>query len=222
MVTIMPVPTMADLQRAVLEFAGYANVDRSWAVLAEVTGSVADPALPEHRQALFTWLNAWGCRLRYPRPGEPDVFDTELAAWWAGHAAHLPGAGESLIDLGDAQVAALGDCFAGLAAMPAVGGPRGRALGPTAASKLLYALRPKTLMPWDEAIATRLHGARDARSYVAHQTLGRSWGRALLAEAGLAGTGSGESGLVERLGRPGTGLAKLLDEYCYLEFSRAK
>ena len=157
MLTITPGPTVAELERAVLEFGGYANVDRSWTVLSEVTGAEADPSRQEHRQALFTWLNAWGCRLRYPRPGEPDVFDTELAVWWTEHAAHLPGTGESLIDLSDAQVAALGECFAGLAAMPAVGGPRSRALGSTAASKLLYALRPKTLMPWDEAIATRLH-----------------------------------------------------------------
>lgn len=211
---VMAGPTLAEMERSTLRFAGFAGATRSWDVLTLATSGVIDPAVAGHRKALFTWLNAWGCRLRRPRDGEVDVFDGELAGWWAAHAEHLPAVGESLIGLDDVRIRELTDCFGRLAGMPAVGGARPRALGSTAASKLLHALRPRTLMPWDEAIAIALHGARDSAAFGGHLRIGREWGLALLAESGLD-----EDALAERLGRPGIGLAKLLDEYCYLRFT---
>ncbi|MFE2152842.1 hypothetical protein ACFXAO_22715 [Streptomyces lavendulae] len=69
-------------------------------------------------------------------------------------------------------------------------------------------------MPWDAAIATRLHGARDAAAFDRHLRTGRAWARAALAESGLD-----EEELTARLGRPGLPLAKVLDEYLYVTLS---
>ena len=60
-----------------------------------------------------------------------------------------------------------------------------------------------------------LHGRRDADAYAAHQRLGRTWARHLLGEAG-----TDEETLSRHLGQPGRPLAKLLDDYCYLVFTR--
>ncbi|RKT54850.1 hypothetical protein C8E97_3499 [Saccharothrix australiensis] len=200
------------MRAAVEEFGGYAQPDRSWAALLAATAPAIDLSVPAHRAAAHRWLNAWGCRIRYPKDGEPPVFDEALAAWWEhGHAA-LPPAGTRIGELTDEAIEALGDCFAELSAAPAAAR---RSLGPTAASKLLFALRPAGLMPWDDLIARGLHGGRDRAAYTAHLRLGRSWARDLLAEAGVD-----EQALVARLGRPGHSLAKLLDEYCYLVHTR--
>jgi hypothetical protein len=105
--------------------------------------------------------------------------------------------------------------FTGADLAPAGSAVRPRSLGSAAASKLLHALRPRALMPWDEAIADHLHGARDAAAYAAHQRVGRAWAAAL-----LAGAGVGEETLAGLPGRPGRTLAKMLDDYCYLRFTR--
>ena len=69
-------------------------------------------------------------------------------------------------------------------------------------------------MPWDLAIAERLHGGRDATAFVAHLTLGREWARQLLQESGRD-----EAVLAAELGQPGASLARLLDQYCYVRFT---
>ncbi|GAA2894821.1 hypothetical protein GCM10010517_59530 [Streptosporangium fragile] len=207
-------PDLARLRAAVGDFARYTAADRSWERLLLATGPRIDPALPAHRRALLAWLNAWGCRLRYPRDGERDVFCAETAAWWARWGGHLPGPDAALAGLADAEIDLLGECYAELAAMPAAPGARPRSLGPTAATKMLHALRPRALMPWDAAIADALHGARTAAAYRAHLRLGREWARRLLAESGLGG-----EALAAELGRPGRPLAKMLDDYCYLAFT---
>jgi hypothetical protein len=208
-VTLAP-PTLDRLARSVEVFNGYANADRSWHEFVAQTAPGADLSRPQHRRLLHRWLNSWGCRIRYPRDGEPDLFDAAVAGWWAGFGATLPTGALRLA--GDDDLATLGAAYAALAAAPA--GP-GRTLGATAAAKALYALRPDTVMPWDAAIALALHGARDAAAYTRHLALGRAWAAALVVEAGVD-----DAALPALLGRPGVSLAKLLDEYTYVCITR--
>ncbi|TDB81044.1 hypothetical protein E1091_19085 [Micromonospora fluostatini] len=207
-------PTVDTLRAAVDRSVGGA-ADRSWLRLRESTGPAVDLADAAHRRAALVWLNAWGCRLRYPRPGEEDVFGTGLARWWARHHPLLPAARTPLAALPETALPALVSAFADLAAMPVTPGPRRRTLGPTAASKLLYAVRPAALPPWDDAIARALHGCRDADAYGAHLRLTRSWALRLLAEAG-----TDEVAFTTALGHPGRTLAKMLDDYCYQVHTR--
>jgi len=202
------------LRAAVAEF-GAEGPDASWRALLDATTPAIDLSRAEHQQAMLRWLNAWGCRIRYARPGEPDVAGAGLGQWWAMWAGSLPPAGATLAELDDAVIDGLGPAYAALVAVPMSGPPRARGLGSTAATKLLYALRPAALMPWDAAIANALHGGRDAAAYVAHQRLGRDWAVGVLAEAGVD-----EPGLAASFGAPDRTLAKMLDDYCYLAFTR--
>jgi hypothetical protein len=184
--------------------------------LASATGDEIDLALVNHRRALHRWLNAWGCRIRYPRPGEPDLFDAGVAAWWRRRNADLVAVSVSLSELDDDQIARLGAAFEDLSAMPIARSAAGieRTMGATASAKALYALRPRAVMPWDLAIAGRLHGGRNVVAFVAHLRLGREWARQLLRE-----TGWDEATLAAELGQPGASLARLLDQYCYVRFT---
>ncbi|QES58998.1 hypothetical protein DEJ51_16690 [Streptomyces venezuelae] len=199
-----PAPSLAELSASAEVFNGFAGADRSWQALREETGHALDLSLAAHRTALHRWLNSWGCRIRYPREGEPDTFGAGLAAWGERHTlAHTP-----LARLTPREISRFAAAYEELAALP-IGR---RSLGPTAAAKALYALRPDSVMPWDAAIAQRLYGVRDGAAFARHLELGRSWARAALEEGG----GLGEAALCARIGRPGVSLAKILDEHLYV------
>ncbi|KIF03682.1 hypothetical protein PL81_22880, partial [Streptomyces sp. RSD-27] len=134
-----PAPGLARLRAAAEVFGAFPGADRSWLALRADTALGLDLSGAAHRAALHRWLNAWGCRIRYPREGEPDVFGEGLARWWSRHG-DLPGT--RLAALGDREIARLATAYGELAALPA----GRRTLGPTAAAKALFALRPDTVM----------------------------------------------------------------------------
>jgi len=206
-----PAPRVARLRLSAEVFAAYQGVDRSWLELRRLTAPTLDLTDPAHRTALHRWLNAWGCRLPYPREGEPYPLGEGLAAWTDKHP--LPDT--PLPDLSDPEVDAVATAYEELAHLPVKLPPRPRSLGPTAAAKSLYALRPHTVMPWDAAIATELYGARDGAAFARHLRTGRAWARAVVAESGLAA-----DALPADLGRPAVTLAKILDEHLYVTITR--
>ncbi|GGU00498.1 hypothetical protein [Streptomyces lateritius] len=210
-----PAPDPQSLRVAVATFLGL-DANPSPGQPANPVVRVYEPLPHDDPPAHLRWLNSWGCRIRYPRSGETDLFDLGVREWTSRWYATLPDPRTPLSELTDDAVASLGDCYAALAAVP-VGTPdRRRTLGATAASKLLHGLRPRTLVPWDEAIARRLHGARDAEAYVAHHRLNREWARRLLADSGLD-----EEALAASYGCPGRPLAKMLDDYTYIKLTRS-
>jgi len=207
----VPAPTVAALAHSVAVFTGFANVDRAERRFAADTAPRPDLARSDHRAALLRFLNAWGCRIRLPRPGEPDLFDAGTAAWWATFTSALPQA--TLDRLSDAAISGLVVPFDALAAVRVA---PARTLGSTAAAKALYALRPRSVLPWDAAIATTLHGGRDGAAFARHLTLGRSWANGVLAELGSHGRPVSAAGAPALLGRGGVSLAKILDEYAFV------
>ncbi|MGW2633273.1 MmcQ/YjbR family DNA-binding protein [Streptomyces chattanoogensis] len=208
-------PSPAELRDAARVFNGFNNIDASWLRLLDTTQPALDLSEEDHRTALLRWLNSWGCRIRYPREGEPAPFNTGVEGWWHDCGAELPAA--SLAALSDRDISTLARAYAKLAALPVASGPRARSLGPTAAAKALYALRPRGVMPWDSAIAGELHGARDAAAFGNHLRLGRSWAQSLLRVMSVA-----EEGIPEAVGRPSVSLAKILDEYLYVKITMAE
>jgi hypothetical protein len=78
-------PSLADLRKTAAVFNGFANVDTAWLRLAEDIKPPIDLSRADHRLTLLRLLNSWGCRIRYPRAGEPAPFDTGMAAWWRRH-----------------------------------------------------------------------------------------------------------------------------------------
>lgn len=210
-------PDLAALRQAAAVFNGFRNVDTTWLRLVAETSPALDLAEPAHRTLLLRWLNSWGCRIRYPRDGEPAPFDTGIAAWWHASGAKLPSA--SLPQLTDADVETIAAVYTELAAVPVGAPPARRTLGPTAAAKALYALRPLTVIPWDAAIAQRLYRGRDGAAFAEHLRLGRAWAQAVIAETGTHPDGREIPALA---GRPAVSLAKVLDDYLYVTITLAE
>jgi len=208
--------SVAEFRAAVEEFAARFGVDDGLRALGAATGGEIDLGRAEDRHALHRWLNGWGCRIRYPRAGEPDYFDSGIRSWWRRRKQALPGVAAPLAELSDDQIELVASAYADLCAVAVAQTANGamRTLGPTAAAKSLFALRPRAVMPWDLMIATRLHGARDGDAFARHLRLGRSWARAL-----LDGAGHDEQQLAAEVGQPSASLARLLDEYCYVRYT---
>lgn len=196
------------------------SADSSPAALFSATGGAADLAVAGQRDELRRWLNRWACRLRYPQPGEPDVFSDSIAQWWASGGSGLPD--DPVAELSDADVGTLADSYADLAARPAAlltrrGAPAGhRAIAPTAASKILFALRPGTVPPWDAAIARATAGGTSRAHFARHLEAARAWAGAVQDEARSRGIAD----VPAYVGRPRSSLARVWDEWLYLTVTR--
>ena len=207
-------PNLDQLRPKLRRFAAY-GADRTYREFREATAPSVDLARREHRERLLGWLNQWGCRIRYPLPGEHDPFDENIARWWSAWSSALPPTGVALARLTDRQLDALGRAFDALSGTVVVTDGPGRSLGPTAAAKTLFALRPRAVTPWDRNIARTLYGGTSAAHFHQHLLDARRCARAILSETPLS-----ERSLAKDLRRDGMTLAKLLDEYWYVTIVR--
>ena len=212
-------PTLSQL-RALLRTCSQDAADTGPAGPFSGMSGRADLADAQQRDELRRWLNKWVCRLRYPQPGEPDVFSESLAAWWAVSGSALPDG--PVAELSDAAVGVLADSYADLAARPGAllvrnGSITGRrSIAPTAASKILFVLRPETVPPWDAAIARTAVGGTSRDHFAGHLNATRAWARAVQDQARQQGI----TDIPGYVGRPGSSLARLRDEWQYLTITR--
>jgi hypothetical protein len=208
-------PTLASLAR-VLPPYGRFRLDSTLAAAREAVGDHPDLADAQHAAELLTWLNKWLCRIRTPQPGDAEnVFADSLADFWADFETKLPLVTVRLSQMSDAQLQVLGDAYANLRVRRAAVNRNGksRSIGPTAAAKLLYFVRPEGVTAWDKAISKRTGGGRSGGAFLRHLTLCREWARSLEREGRQLGLESEEIG--PHLGRPTSSVAKLLDEWLY-------
>jgi hypothetical protein len=207
-------PTLV-LLGSVLPQYGKFRFDRTLAAARRDIGPDPDFACREHVVRLRIWLNQWTCRIGYPRPGEDDLLADSLGTWWAEYKVMLPPEDQRLAQLEDAQLRSVSSSYASLYVQPAAVSRAGkvRTVGPTAAAKLLYFVRPLAVTAWDKAISGRTGGGHDEAAFLRHLTACRSWARDVEAEAGRLGLSPEEIG--PYLHRPDSSVAKLIDEWLY-------
>lgn len=210
----LPVPTLASLAE-VLPRYGELRFDRTLAAAREDIGDRPDLADPGHTARLRRWLNEWTCRIGYPQPGETDIFTDSLAAWQASATDLLPDASQRLAELQDSQLQAVSRAYGDLYLLPAAISRAGRTrrIGPTAAAKLLYFVRPLAVTAWDKAISARTGGGHDEKAFLRHLSICHRWARDLESQARSLGVKPDEIG--PYLHRPVSSVAKLIDEWLY-------
>jgi len=210
----LPSPTLASLGGVLPEYGKF-RFDLTLDAARKAIGNRPDLTNPAHTARLRVWLNQWTCRIGYPRPGQADVFAESLAIWWASARDTLPPGGQGLAQLTNAQLGAVSRAYAELYQRPAAVSRAGRTrgIGPTAAAKLLYFVRPLAITAWDRAISTRTGGGHDEQAFLAHLTVCRGWAEDLEAEGRSLGLKPGEIG--RYLNRPASSVAKLIDEWLY-------
>jgi hypothetical protein len=129
--------------------------NRSLGRLDEATSNSIDLTNRAHRLSLLKWLNEWGCR-NLPKD-QHDVASNSILEWYQVDGASLFTNEKPLWDVEDGEMEIAARAYGSLKDKTGAKRVRGRSkrkvhIGPTAASKILFAIRPKSLMPWDEAM----------------------------------------------------------------------
>jgi hypothetical protein len=198
------------------------DYDGPYVELRENTKPELDLRYPAHRHALLQWLRAWGCRqfvVEYEK-----LASDELADWYGQWAAALFPIETSLLDLSDAQLELVKAAYAGLADRTAGkknsrGGKLSIArVGPTGAAKILFALRPDALVPWDDPIRAHFRLGGSAQDYTRYLWEVRSQLQELCTDCEKLGCVF--ESLPTRLDRPHSSLPKLVDEYFWVTITR--
>jgi len=207
-------PTLASLARVLPEYGKF-RFDRTLEAARNDIGCNPDPANPGHARRLRIWLNQWVCRIGYPGTGS-DLFAGSLATWWDSFRDTLPSEDKRLAVLAEADLQAVSSAYGDLYIRPAAVSKTGRIrrVGPTAAAKLLYFVRPCAVTAWDKAISIRTGGGgHDQAAFLRHLATCRGWAVSLEAEGQELRLKPTEIG--PYLGRPVSSVAKLIDEWLY-------
>ena len=203
-------------------FGELAGVDTASTDLRAVTDGRVDLDDPAHAKALLVWLNKWGCR-QFAIEHHPTAASM-LADWGARWLTQLPKPNAALSKLKLRQLETTADAYADL--KPRQASVRRTAsgkvsivtVGATGAGKVLHALRPRVLPPWDDPMraALSLDGGRD--SYLVYLLDVQEQARGIEEEA--AGLGIAAKDIPKTLGRPGSSLPKMIDEYYWITLTR--
>lgn len=182
------------------------------------TGDKLDLAIQKHRGALLEWLNAWGCR--HLSKENHQVASRSILDWYRSSSAALFGDKTPLWQLEDREIRAAANAYGSL--KDKIGARRSRygsrsevRVGPTAASKILFAIRPKALMPWDDAMRKSFDCHGGPESYVKYLTIMRSI--TLHISDLCKSKGFQIHALPEKVGSAGSTVVELLNEYIWVK-----
>ena len=147
--------TLGRMAVAVLLFDSLTPYNASLATFRSATGDSLDLATQEHRRVLLKWLNDWGCR--HLSKEQHQIASRSISEWYRWDCGILFSYKSPLWQLEDQEIETAANAYGCL--KDRIGARRSRYsneskihIGPTAASKVLFAIRPKALMPWDEAM----------------------------------------------------------------------
>ena len=213
--------TLCKLAVASIMFNSLTPYNSSLALFRSATGDSIDLTNPEHRIALIKWLNDWGCRNLSKEYHE--VASRSILNWYQVDGASLFTIEKPLWDLGDNELEMAANAYGSLKDKTGARRVRGGSkqevhIGPTAASKILFAIRPKALMPWDEAMRTKFKCDGSSKSYSRYLKTIRN----LTAHIGVLCRNKGFQidDLPKELGRPNSTVLALVNEYIWVMVPR--
>ncbi len=185
-----------------------------------VGSKIVDPEDKDHRRAVLAFLNRWGCR-QFARDYH-SLASQELLRWSRRWAASLPERGKRLMEFTDNELADVQDAFDALLDKTASYKHRdGRKLrvrfGATGVAKILYVLRPKAFLPWDRKIRDALDFGESGREYRRFLEHVRVQINDLIRDARHHSIS--DSQIPKAVGREGTSLTKLIDEYHWVKIT---
>ena len=195
----------------------FGDYDSSLKKFREIVGSALEVQDAAHRRALFVWLRKWGCR-QFGKAHE-GMAGNALLAWAEQSLGALPSPRVPLLNLSPTAIRNAAGAYEDLRDRRASrqerkSGPCLVTFGPAGAAKTLFALRPNSLPPWDDAIRERLGYDESAGSYARFLVEAQGHLREALEEAARFGIAPDD--LPSVLGRSESSLAKLVDEYFWV------
>jgi len=213
--------TLCKLAFATTLYDSLTPFNHSLARLNLDTSNSIDLTNPAHRIALIEWLNDWGCR-HLPEE-QHDVASNSIAKWYQTDGASLLTNEKPLWDLEDGELEIAARAYGSLkdkmGAWRVRGGSKRKVhIGPTAASKVLFAIRPKALMPWDEAMRVSFDCDGSPESYFKYLVTIRD----ITLHIGnlCRNKGFQIDDLPQKLGRPNSTVLALVNEYVWVTETR--
>ena len=213
--------TLCKLAMAGAMYDSLTPFNKSLGRLNEDTGNNLDLLNGEHRLSLLKWLNAWGCRNL--SKGQHEVASDSILSWYQEEGPGLFSDDEPIWYLGDSELKTAALAYGSLKDKPGAWRLRGGTnnevhFGPTAASKVLFAIRPQALMPWDEAMRAGFGCDGTPKSYFRFLIKIRS---ITLHIADLCkNKGFQIEELPGKLGRPDSTVLALVNEYIWVTETR--
>src|SRR6266487_893859 len=201
-------------------YGPFTGQDRRLNELRERVGASLDPWHPEHRTALFEWLNDWGCR-QFAREHHSTTASESLVTWAESWLGKLPSRLKHLTDLSASELDLCADAYDALRVSLAShrtlksGRLTPVTYGPAGAAKTLFALQPNVFPPWDDEIRRRLRFSKDATGFRRYLTEVVDTLRELSSEAVLP-----IAALPQLVGRPNSSPPKLIDEYNWVFWTK--
>lgn len=212
---------LAELAFACYIYASMTDYDNSYCEFRSKVDDDLEITDAGHRQALITWLNQWGCR-QFSKECH-DLASKEILQWYEICRDVLPAKDKDLYSMSSNDIEMASGAYAKLSKKIACRKSRGTktvevSIGPTGAAKILFALRPKTFVPWDEPIRVKLAYDSSGQSYYRyHMDIKKS-----LVELELRCKTHGISlqELPQRLNRVHSTVPKLIDEYYWVTITK--
>jgi len=213
--------TLGKIAVACLLFDSLTAYNTSLGDFKSTTGDRLDLLIKEHRDALMHWLNAWGCR--HLSKNQHQVASKSILDWYRNSCAALFSDETPLWQFEDQEIDIAANAYGSLkdrigARHYRHGNKLEAHIGPTAASKILFALRPKALMPWDEAMRKYFGYSGSPGSYFEYLIEIRD----LTSHIGelCRNKGFQVDDLPQKLGRPNSTVLALVNEYIWVAVTR--
>jgi hypothetical protein len=203
-----------ELAYACYVYVGFTNFDETYRDFLTKTAPGFDMRNENHREALLGWLNKWGCR-QFEKSFHKQA-SQNLRLWHEKNEHLLPLPGKTLLDLSEDELNNAKVIYKNLMNEKA---SLVKGVGPTGASKILFALRKDVFPPWDRAM--RKGSARNDGSPESYKKfLLDTKNQLLQLEVECKEYGIILSELPRILERPEASLVYLVDEYDWVVITR--
>lgn len=212
--------TLFELAFASFLYSKLTGYRESYLEFRRRVGDNPDFAITTNRDYLFEWLNRWGCRIESDKRPQAS---SAIGQWHRRYGLKLCPEAKGIWGLNHKELDALDAAYQDLRDRPVFCCERGgkaveRRVGPTAASKILFALRPRAALAWDEKMRNGLRKTLGVTTYRQFLELAKSDSIALKRQ--FREHGLDFNGLPETLSRPEATLAQLIGEYYWVKHTK--
>jgi len=212
---------LSELAFACRVFGALTDYGDSYRRFLCATKGSPDLRLAAHRKALLRWLNAWGCR-QFAVAHHKDA-SKEILSWYGEYSDKLCPKDRRLLELSEPELAVVGTAYEALSRRTASYKKRGEeafpvSIGPAGAAKILFTIRPRALLPWDAGIREGLGHSGSGASYVCYLRGAKMLLENLAVQCQRHGLEL--SSLPQKLGKPDSSVAMLLNEYYWITWTK--
>ena len=206
-----------ELAFACFIYSNFSDYDKSYLEFLRKVQHQPDLLNRRHLDSLVIWLNKWGCRQFAVK--DYGLACSEISTWYKQFAGLLCDSKKNLWDLQDTELTTVANAYEVLSCKKASfrKGKKGRfcvSVGPTGASKILFALRQNALIPWDDPIREYYNYDGSGASYSAY--LNKVKGLIIELSVECEKNGFALEQLPAQLGRKTSSVIKLIDEYHWI------